>query len=267
MPRPLPDRLARAYGRGMDDVEMALGMSESEASLTSWRGTDQGTQMKTDYGWNNGNDTNSSGFSGLPGGFRTFRWLLLLRWEQRVLVEFLARWLRHGTVSGRQRGSLPRPLDHVSAFPFVASKIRMILSSQLDISPLKLPLTKSGSMVFGFCPAGSTRNAQMTRKFLSLLAILYGLIYFFYESWYHLNFGQSVLNLSIDYLAIILLLAAGTVNLKALRGAYELGALRMPHDESLCLEARRDRLRNRRIQGHVFAHLRDCRIDVDLLLR
>ena len=58
----------------------------------------------------------------------------------------------------------------------------------------------------------------MTRKILSLLAILYGLIYFFYESWYHLNFGQSVLNLSIDYLAIILLLVAGTVNLKASNG-------------------------------------------------
>ena len=30
-----------------------------------------GGQMKTDYGWNNGgNGTNSSGFSGLPGGFR-----------------------------------------------------------------------------------------------------------------------------------------------------------------------------------------------------
>ena len=30
-----------------------------------------GGQMKSDYGWhNNGNGTNSSGFSGLPGGFR-----------------------------------------------------------------------------------------------------------------------------------------------------------------------------------------------------
>ena len=105
----------------------------------------------------------------------------------------------------------------------------------------------------------------MTRKFLSLLAILYGLIYFFYESWYHLNFGQSVLNLSIDYLAIILLLAAGTVNLKEATAIWglmrSLGLYRMPHDESLCLEARRGRLRNRRIQGHVFTHLRDCRID------
>ena len=32
-----------------------------------------GGQMKTTYGWNNGgNGTNSSGFSGLPGGFRYF---------------------------------------------------------------------------------------------------------------------------------------------------------------------------------------------------
>ena len=52
-------------------MEMALGMSEAEANNTGWRGTNQGTQMKTDYGWlNDGNGTNSSGFSGLPGGDR-----------------------------------------------------------------------------------------------------------------------------------------------------------------------------------------------------
>ncbi|MDA0939542.1 MAG: fibrobacter succinogenes major paralogous domain-containing protein [Bacteroidetes bacterium] len=52
-------------------MEMALGMSEAEANGTGWRGTDQGAQMKTDYGWyNGGNGTNSSGFSGLPGGYR-----------------------------------------------------------------------------------------------------------------------------------------------------------------------------------------------------
>jgi uncharacterized protein (TIGR02145 family) len=52
-------------------LEMALGMSEAEANDTGFRGTDQGTQMKTDYGWfDGGNGTNSSGFSGLPGGFR-----------------------------------------------------------------------------------------------------------------------------------------------------------------------------------------------------
>ena len=53
-------------------MEMALGMSEAEANETGLRGADQGTQMKTDYGWYaGGNGTNSSGFSGLPGGDRT----------------------------------------------------------------------------------------------------------------------------------------------------------------------------------------------------
>ncbi|MGB1099779.1 MAG: fibrobacter succinogenes major paralogous domain-containing protein [Flavobacteriales bacterium] len=52
-------------------LEMALGMSESDANDTGFRGTDQGTQMKTDYGWSGGgNGTNSSGFAGLPGGYR-----------------------------------------------------------------------------------------------------------------------------------------------------------------------------------------------------
>jgi uncharacterized protein (TIGR02145 family) len=53
-------------------MEMALGMSESEANSEGWRGTDQGTQMKTTYGWYGGNGTNSSGFSGLPGGQREY---------------------------------------------------------------------------------------------------------------------------------------------------------------------------------------------------
>lgn len=62
-------------------MEMALGLSEAEANGMDFRGTDQGTQMKTTYGWDSfanganssgsgGNGTNSSGFSGLPGGER-----------------------------------------------------------------------------------------------------------------------------------------------------------------------------------------------------
>ena len=51
-------------------LEMVLGMSESEANNFSWRGTDEGTQLKADYGWSNGNGTNLSGFLGLPGGLR-----------------------------------------------------------------------------------------------------------------------------------------------------------------------------------------------------
>ena len=50
-------------------MEMGLGMSEAEAYNTGSRGT-QGDQMKNDFGWASSNGTNSSGFSGLPGGFR-----------------------------------------------------------------------------------------------------------------------------------------------------------------------------------------------------
>ena len=56
-------------------LEMALGMSESEANDTGWRGTDQGTQMKSspsdDPSWNG---TNTSGFSALAGGSRSRQW-------------------------------------------------------------------------------------------------------------------------------------------------------------------------------------------------
>lgn len=53
------------------ELEMTLGMSEIEAMSTGNRGTDQGLQMKSTMGWSNGgNGTNSSGFSGLPGGRR-----------------------------------------------------------------------------------------------------------------------------------------------------------------------------------------------------
>jgi uncharacterized protein (TIGR02145 family) len=49
-------------------VEMALGMTSSQANSTGWRGTDQGTQMKISS-WGG---TNSSGFSALPGGDRIY---------------------------------------------------------------------------------------------------------------------------------------------------------------------------------------------------
>jgi len=52
-------------------LEMQLGMSYDEAWLMGWRGTNEGTQMKAKEGWaDNGNGTNSSGFSALPAGIR-----------------------------------------------------------------------------------------------------------------------------------------------------------------------------------------------------
>ncbi len=54
-------------------LEMELGMSESEANDTGWRGTDQGTQMKSSPedspSWNG---TNTFGFSALAAGFRSY---------------------------------------------------------------------------------------------------------------------------------------------------------------------------------------------------
>jgi uncharacterized protein (TIGR02145 family) len=56
------------------ELEMYLGMSQSEADDTYWRGTDEGGKLKatgTEY-WNSPNEgaNNESGYSALPGGFR-----------------------------------------------------------------------------------------------------------------------------------------------------------------------------------------------------
>jgi len=58
------------------ELELHLGMSQSEADKIGWRGTDEGGMLKeTDtIHWENPNEgaTNSSGFSALPGGGRSY---------------------------------------------------------------------------------------------------------------------------------------------------------------------------------------------------
>ena len=61
------------------DLELSLGMNESDLFVLGFRGTDQGEQIKsspTDLPYWNG--TNSTGFSATPGGMRhsngTFQW-------------------------------------------------------------------------------------------------------------------------------------------------------------------------------------------------
>lgn len=52
-------------------LEMAIGMSQSEADDEGLRGTNEGTKLKATNSWtNNGNGTDDFGFSALPGGQR-----------------------------------------------------------------------------------------------------------------------------------------------------------------------------------------------------
>jgi uncharacterized protein (TIGR02145 family) len=52
-------------------LEIYLGLTQAQADGTDWRGTDQGTQLKSTTRWgNNGNGTNSSGFNAVGCGSR-----------------------------------------------------------------------------------------------------------------------------------------------------------------------------------------------------
>ena len=55
-------------------------------------------------------------------------------------------------------------------------------------------------------------------KYLSYLAILFAVLYFFSETWYHMTYDQSTIQLIADYMAIFLLLFAGSVHLKTSKG-------------------------------------------------
>ena len=53
------------------ELEMFLGMSQADADANGWRGTGVGDKLKAVNGWiYDGNGTNESGFTALPGGFR-----------------------------------------------------------------------------------------------------------------------------------------------------------------------------------------------------
>lgn len=51
-------------------------------------------------------------------------------------------------------------------------------------------------------------------KFLGWLSIIFGLVYFVYETWYHITYDQSNLALTADYISVFLLFFAGIVNLR-----------------------------------------------------
>lgn len=51
------------------ELEIFLGMSQSQTESTGWRGTYEGKKLKSETGWNSGgNGTDEVAFSALPGG-------------------------------------------------------------------------------------------------------------------------------------------------------------------------------------------------------
>ncbi|MFH0843369.1 MAG: FISUMP domain-containing protein [Bacteroidota bacterium] len=63
------------------ELEITLGISSSQASLRGYQGTDEGNKLKATWGWKYnswkdkyGNGTNETGFTGLPGGSRSFEY-------------------------------------------------------------------------------------------------------------------------------------------------------------------------------------------------
>jgi len=54
-------------------LEMSLGMTQAVAAGTEWRGTDEGSKLKSTAGWSlDGNGSNSSGFNAVPAGYRFY---------------------------------------------------------------------------------------------------------------------------------------------------------------------------------------------------
>jgi uncharacterized protein (TIGR02145 family) len=51
-------------------LERFLGMTPAETDNSGWRGTNQGTQIKSTTTWTPSTGTNSSGFTALGGGYR-----------------------------------------------------------------------------------------------------------------------------------------------------------------------------------------------------
>ncbi len=54
-------------------LEITLGIPSADIGIYGWRGTTEGSEMKSTTGWNNsGNGSNTSGFTALPAGYRYY---------------------------------------------------------------------------------------------------------------------------------------------------------------------------------------------------
>ncbi|MFC2124526.1 LamG-like jellyroll fold domain-containing protein [Bacteroidota bacterium] len=151
------------------ELEMHLGMSQSEADQSGFRGSDEGGKLKetgTDH-WQSPNTgaTNESGFTGLPGGFRlnTGDYRQLERrghfWSstendsvsafRRILDYDSATVDRDGTRPKNNGRSIRCVKDDTSAIP-------------IDISPPEIILSGSNSGVLSTGGSGVDLSAAIT---------------------------------------------------------------------------------------------------------
>ena len=98
-------------------MEATLGVPDIELNTIGWRGTTQGSQMKSTTGWDAGeNGTNTSGFTALPGGYRyavdgTFQGLgAIAYWWTSSLGDPVTTWYRrlNGNNTAVYRGAVDK---------------------------------------------------------------------------------------------------------------------------------------------------------------
>ncbi len=81
-------------------LEMAIGMSQSDADSITWRGTDEGLKLKAINSWNcDGNETDEHGFSALPGGYLAYNGFyaegyLTYFWSSTSHSDSTSAWMR-----------------------------------------------------------------------------------------------------------------------------------------------------------------------------
>ena len=92
------------------ELEMYLGMTQGQADLTLWRGTNEGGKLKetgTMY-WNapNTGATNETGFTALPGGWRS-----MYDGTFSGMGAFVSFWTSTGTTASNSTYALTRGLS------------------------------------------------------------------------------------------------------------------------------------------------------------
>ena len=95
------------------EMEMYLGMTQEEADLTLWRGTDEGGKLKetgTTHWTSNYGATNETGFTAIPGAWRS-----PYNGSFSGIGEFTSFWTSTGTTSSNSTYALTRGLASTEA--------------------------------------------------------------------------------------------------------------------------------------------------------